>query len=106
MPGHLLLFLIPVTLNAQPEATIHQEYRYELPKPLRTWTPVAGLPPGLILIPESGERWGAPNVAGIYNFRLKAGDGTLVTLNLKVNSMWNLSLTPDDCRLLHVHAPH
>src|SRR5664279_728457 len=92
---HLLfLLLATVTLKAQPDATIHQEYRYQLPNPKLTWTPVEGLPSGLRIIPESGELWGAPNEAGQYQFALRASDGSQLTVNLKVNALWNLSLTP------------
>ena len=95
MPRHLLAFLfLPVTLVAQPDATIHQEYRYQLPNPKLTWTPVAGLPSGLRLITETAELWGAPNEAGQYTFALQASNGAQLTLNLKVNALWNLSLTP------------
>jgi Putative Ig domain len=92
MTRHLLL-LLPLILGAQPEATVHQEYRYQLPKPTLTWTPVTSLPSGLLIIPGASELWGAPNQAGQYNFALKASDGTQITLNLKVNALWNLSLT-------------
>src|SRR5260370_41176355 len=88
------LFLPPLTLGAQPGGTIHQEYRYQLPKPALTWTPVEGLPSGLRIIPETAEIWGAPNEAGQFQFSLRASDGSEIELNLKVNALWNLSLTP------------
>src|SRR5215472_10377628 len=92
---HLLsLLLMPLTLGAQPDATIHQEYRYQLPNPKLNWTPVAGLPSGLRILPESGEIWGAPNEAGQFQFTLKGSDGSQLALNLRVNALWNLSLTP------------
>src|SRR5216683_3224821 len=95
MPRHLILFLLPpLILRAQPEATVHQEYRYQLPKPALTWTPVESLPSGLRIIPEDAQIWGAPNQAGQYKFTLRANDGTQITLDLKVNALWNLSLTP------------
>src|SRR2546423_8960893 len=84
----IALFL-PLTLRAQPEATIHQEYDYQLPKPALTWTPVQGLPSGLRIIPEDARVWGAPNEAGQYKFALRASDGTQITLDLKVNALWN-----------------
>ncbi len=90
----LVLSLVPLTLGAQPDATIHQEYRYQLPNPKLTWTPVAGMPSGLRIIPESAEIWGAPNEAGQFTFALQASDGSQLTLKLKVNALWNLSLTP------------
>jgi hypothetical protein len=37
---------------------------------------------------------GAPNQAGQFKFALHASDGTQITLDLKVNALWNLSLTP------------
>jgi hypothetical protein len=85
---------MPLTLGAQPDATIHQEYRYQLPNPKLNWTPVAGLPLGLRILPESGELWGAPSEAGRFQFMLQGSDGSQLTLNLKVNALWNLSLTP------------
>src|SRR5207245_1283823 len=88
------VFLFPVSRAAQTEATIHQEFRYQLPNPKLKWTPVAGLPSGLRILPESAEIWGAPNEAGQYSFALQASDGTQFTLELKVNALWNLSLTP------------
>src|SRR5260370_23783595 len=95
MPGHLLLLLLlPLTLWAQPEATIHQEYAFQLPKIAATWTPGEGLPSGLRIIPEDARIWGAPNGAGQYKFALHASDGSKITLDLKVNALWNLSLTP------------
>src|ERR1044072_1300609 len=90
----LVLFVSPLILTAQPDATIHQEYRYQLPNPKLNWTPVAGLPSGLRILPESGELWGAPNEAGDFQFDLRGSDGSQLTVNLKVNALWNLSLTP------------
>jgi hypothetical protein len=90
----LLLLFLPLSLHAQAEATVHQEFSYQLPKPALTWTAVEGLPSGLIIIPEDARIWGAPNQAGEYKLPLKASDGTQITLDLKVNALWNLSLTP------------
>src|SRR5260370_29136540 len=95
MPKYLLvLLLLPWALRAQSEGTIHQEFSYQLPKPALTWTPVDGLPSGLRMIPEDARIWGAPNEAGQYKLPLRASDGTQITLDLKVNALWNLSLTP------------
>src|SRR6266404_2650236 len=96
MLGQLLLcglFLLS-PLRAQTEATIHQEFSYQLPKPALTWTAVEGLPSGLRIIREDARIWGAPNEAGHYRLPLRASDGTQITLDLKVNALWNLSLTP------------
>jgi hypothetical protein len=90
----LLLSLLPAApLTAQPDATIHQEYRYQLPKSATPWTPVEGLPSGLRILSESNELWGAPHEAGDYVFGLRSGDGKQIELRLKVNALWNLSLT-------------
>ena len=86
MLGQLLLcglFLLS-PLRAQTEATLHQEFSYQLPKPALTWTAVEGLPSGLRIIPEDAQIWGAPNQAGQYKFALRASDGTQITLDLKV----------------------
>ena len=60
MLGQLLLcglFLLS-PLRAQTEATIHQEFSYQLPKSALTWTAVEGLPSGLRIIPEDARIWG------------------------------------------------
>src|SRR5260370_17653743 len=88
------LFLPPLTLGAQPGGTIHQEYRYQLPKPALTWTPVEGLPSGLRIIPETAEIWGAPNEAGQFQFSLRGRGGSEIELYLKVNPLWYLSFLP------------
>jgi hypothetical protein len=95
MCSYLTLLLIPaLAAAATTEATIHQGFRYQLPNPKLKWTPAAGLPSGLRVIPESAEIWGAPNEAGQYSFDLQASDGSVFTLDLKVNALWNVSLTP------------
>src|SRR5258707_15642186 len=90
----LALLLLPLTLRAQADATIHQEFSYQLPKPELTWTPIEGLPSGLRMIPEDARIWGAPNEAGEYKLPMRASDGTQITIDLKVRALWNLSLTP------------
>src|SRR5579864_5281833 len=80
-------WVVVLTLRAQTEATLHQEFSYQLPKPALTWTAVEGLPSGLRIIPEDARIWGAPNEAGLYRFALRASDNTQITLDLKVNAL-------------------
>src|SRR5689334_6770311 len=95
MPSYLALLLLQSTaVAATAEATIHQEFRYQLPNPKLKWTAPAGLPSGLRILPESAEIWGAPNEPGQYSLELQASDGGRFGLELKVNALWNLSLTP------------
>jgi hypothetical protein len=90
----LAVLLLPALAAVASEATIHQEFRYQLPKAKATWAAVDGLPSGLRILPESGEIWGAPNESGRYSLAFQAGDGSRFTLDLKVNALWNVSLTP------------
>jgi hypothetical protein len=46
------------------------------------------------MLSESAEIWGAPNELGQYSLEFQASDGIRFTLDLKVNALWNLSLTP------------
>ncbi len=78
----LLLLFLPLSLHAQAEATIHQEFSYQLAKPALMWTAVEGLPSGLLIIPEDGRIWGLAESGGYCT-----NGSARTTLDLKVNAL-------------------